>query len=674
MHTSTISIPLSGGQSLECPLISLNTVIVGAGAAGLKCALRLQELGMKDVAVVVDKLGNGTSNNSGSDKQTYYKLGVFGAEPDSPMDFAKSLFQGGMMHGDTAYVEALGSAPAFFDLCRIGVPFPHNSFGAYVGYKTDHDPRQRATSAGPKTSHYMFECLLKEVQRHGTAIFDRHTAVSLLTDKTPDGSKRVIGLICLNKEDFWKPNYGLTVFNATNVVFATGGPGELYKISVWPHGQTGSHGIAFKAGAAGNNLTELQFGLASTKFRWNLSGTYQQVIPDYFSTDADGVSNKRHFLHDYFDDMPSMATNIFLKGYQWPFHAARLQNGGSSIIDIAVHREIAAGRRVFIDFMRNPTPAEGMEPFSIDILKDEAKQYLLKSGATQATPYERLMHMNPQSVELYAEHGIDLHQPLETAVCAQHCNGGLSVDLWWESNLRHLFPIGEVCGTHGVRPGGSALNATQVGAVRAAQRIANVYFQPPLPQEDFAQKAARQIVDTHEFHRNCIAPKTNALNAKDVRPQIQQRMTDSHAFIRSYETASRALREAKQLMRDIEILGIRASSPQELPRIDEDRALALTSVAFLQALVTYIEQGGGSRGAYMILDENGSLAVTSKQGTDMRHRPENLEKRNEILQVQIKDGTISDFTVTPTPVRPLPQDDSWFETTWADWNANRIFQ
>ena len=29
----------------------------------------------------------------------------------------------------------------------------------------------------------------------------------------------------------------------------------------------------------------------------------------------------------------------------------------------------------------------------------------------------------------------------------------------------------------------------------------------------------------------------------------------------------------------------------------------------------------------------GSLAVTSKQGTDMRHRPENLEKRNEILSL-----------------------------------------
>ena len=30
-------------------------------------------------------------------------------------------------------------------------------------------------------------------------------------------------------------------------------------------------------GSQGKNLTESQFGIASIKFRWNLSGTYQQV-------------------------------------------------------------------------------------------------------------------------------------------------------------------------------------------------------------------------------------------------------------------------------------------------------------------------------------------------------------------------------------------------------------
>lgn len=64
-------------------------------------------------------------------------------------------------------------------------------------------------------------------------------------------------------------------------------------------------------------------------------------------------------------------------------------------------------------------------------------------------------------------------QRLEVAVCAQHNNGGLSVDSWWQTNIEGLFAVGEVAGTHGVyRPGGSALNAGQAGSSRAAEYIA----------------------------------------------------------------------------------------------------------------------------------------------------------------------------------------------------------
>ena len=82
--------------------------------------------------------------------------------------------------------------------------------------------------------------------------------------------------------------------------------------------------------------------------------------------------------------------------------------------------------------------------------------------------------MNPPAIEIYAENGIDLRaEPLEIAVCAQHMNGGFAVDKWWQSNVAQTFVIGEMAGTHGVkRPGGSALNAGQVGAMRAAEYIA----------------------------------------------------------------------------------------------------------------------------------------------------------------------------------------------------------
>ncbi|MBT7162650.1 MAG: oxidoreductase, partial [Victivallales bacterium] len=81
MRSSSLSVELDS-RPIEFGVRSVNTLIVGAGAAGLKCADTLHGLGVTDIAVVVDRLGNGTSNNSGSDKQTYYKLGIFGDEPD----------------------------------------------------------------------------------------------------------------------------------------------------------------------------------------------------------------------------------------------------------------------------------------------------------------------------------------------------------------------------------------------------------------------------------------------------------------------------------------------------------------------------------------------------------------------------------------------------------------
>jgi len=649
--------------------VSVQTLIIGSGAAALNCAEHLHELGMTDVLVATDKLGGGTSYNSGSDKQTYYKIGIFGDTPDSPMEFARTLAAGGMMHGDLAYVEGLGSAPEFFHLVRNGVPFPFNAYGAFVGYKTDHDPRQRATSAGPKTSRFMVERALAQLRRNQTPILDRTEVIRLLTAGEGD-RKRVIGAVALELDKLDAPNFGLLVVNAENVVMATGGPGEMYRISVYPHGQVGNHGLALEIGAVANNLAESQFGLASTKFRWNLSGTYQQVIPCYFSTDADG-RDRRYFLNDYFETMRQVATNTFLKGYQWPFHAARLQNFGSSIVDIAVANEVAAGRRVFMDFMHNPVPGEGMSEFSLDDLEPEARSYLERSGALQATPYERLAHMNPESIELYAEHGIDLREPLECAVCTQHNNGGLRGTIWWESNIRHLFPIGELNGAHGVRPGGSALNSGQVGGLRAAHRIKAVYNASPMPLAEFLKAAARQVAAEAADIRRLLDSPADAPTPAQVRGEIQDRMTAHGAFLRSVAGIGGAVAGAKALWRRVSDGGMRLAGRADLPAAIQNVHLCLTHIAFLQTIQALIERGGGSRGGYMILDERGDLAVKTKRGHELPHRSENMAMRAEILETTLAgDG---DFAVKPVPVRPLPDDDSWYETTWRQWLRGEIF-
>ena len=93
-------------RNLKITVYSLNTVIVGSGAAGLNAADRLHALGQTDIALVTEGMNKGTSRNTGSDKQTYYKLTLAGNTVDSVYDMAETLFNGGAMHGDIALVEA----------------------------------------------------------------------------------------------------------------------------------------------------------------------------------------------------------------------------------------------------------------------------------------------------------------------------------------------------------------------------------------------------------------------------------------------------------------------------------------------------------------------------------------------------------------------------------------
>jgi len=630
-------------DKLSLPVIRTGTIIVGSGAAGLNCAERLFDMGVRDILIITSHLHGGTSYCSGSDKQTYYKMSNFGDTADSPIDMAHSLFDGGCMHGDLAYIESLYSLPAFYHLVANGVPFPYNEFGAFVGYKTDHDPRQRATSAGPRTSRFMVETSLAKLREKGIRITDKMTVVKIVT---ADG--KACGLVAINEAEIKQPNLGITLFQAENIILATGGPGELYASSVYPAGQVSLHGVALEAGASAVNLGESQFGLTSTKFRWNLSGTYQQVVPSYFSEPG-----HRNFLAEYFRSLPEMASNIFLKGYQWPFSANRACDFGSSLVDIAVDAERKAGRRVFMDFTRNPS--FGDETFDIQVLTPDARDYLNRSQALQDTPYERLAFMNPDSVEIYAEHGIDLHEPLEIAVSFQHNNGGLWIDGNYQTSIQGLFAIGEVAGSHGVaRPGGSALNSGQVGGIRVAQHLSRRKGSSAGDRSSLLREAAISVMS------ESAKMMTSVWNQADFRRELQKRMTESAGFIRQAETVKKSLDEA--LAAKDAIPG--AKSRADLVHAWETRNLLLTHAAFLKSIHAYLEAGGGSRGAYLVTGE-GDGQVDSAKGVLYSFVKERLEDRTRRVMM-----TGPNLDVSWEDIRPLPTDDSWFETTWAEWRKH----
>ena len=53
-------------DSVSFPLYSVNTLIVGSGAAALNAAVQLYEMGQRNIAIATDQWGGGTSNNAGS--------------------------------------------------------------------------------------------------------------------------------------------------------------------------------------------------------------------------------------------------------------------------------------------------------------------------------------------------------------------------------------------------------------------------------------------------------------------------------------------------------------------------------------------------------------------------------------------------------------------------------
>ena len=540
-----------------------DTIIIGSGAAAYNAADCLFKKNVSNIVILAESRLGGTSRNTGSDKQTYYKISMDGRSSDSPFRMASEMASGGSADGVKAYKHAIHSMRCFLKLCDYGVNFPRDEFGGFPGYKTDHDDTTRATSVGPLTSKVMTEKLEDVVlNKNKTPLIDNRLVVEILTD---DG--RVCGVAALDTE-----SGNIEKYYAKTVIAATGAPACIYKHSVFPVSQHGMTGVLLDAGVRMCNYSQWQYGMASTDFRWNVSGSFMQVIPRFVSVDEDGT--EREFLADYFEDIDTAYGFVFLKGYQWPFSSDRTEM--SSAIDIAVHSEISKGRSVYLDFRRNP------HCFCFDNLCDEAKDYILRTDCMGETPIERLSKLNNKAIDVYMNQGIDLHNDmLRIAVCAQHNNGGVYTDEYFMSDIKGLYVVGEAGGSFGLsRPGGSALNDTQVSSLVAAEHIAETlpYTAPAEPVDSKYESFARTFVcdDNADYSH------------------IPEKMSGCCSFIRDEEKCRELLAEIETLLADY---------PQKHRNAESffrDRDMLLSARALLVTVLAEMQKTGSRGGAVFL--------------------------------------------------------------------------
>jgi succinate dehydrogenase / fumarate reductase flavoprotein subunit len=233
-----------------------DTVIIGAGGAGMRAALQLAEAG-QSVAVlskvfptrshtVAAQGGIGASLGNMSEDNWYWHM----------FDTVK----GSDYLGDQDAIEFMcREAPnVVYELEHFGMPFDRNSDGsiyqrpfgghsAHFGEK----PVARACAAADRTGHALLHTLYQRNVRARTQFFVEWMALDLIRDA--EGA--VVGVVALEME-----TGELMILEAKTTLLATGGAGRIWAASTNAFINTGDGmGLAARAGIALEDMEFWQF-------------------------------------------------------------------------------------------------------------------------------------------------------------------------------------------------------------------------------------------------------------------------------------------------------------------------------------------------------------------------------------------------------------------------------
>ncbi|GHA26857.1 L-aspartate oxidase [Devosia pacifica] len=224
-------------------------LIVGAGLAGLFCALKLAP---RPVTVLSPKpLGAGASS-------AWAQGGVAAAvgAGDSSSAHARDTEMAGagiVDHGTAESVTA-EAAERIADLAQFGTPFDRDDFGNYaLGREAAHSANRIVKVAGDRAGWAIMQAIIAAVRRTPSIrIVEGITAVDLAR---ADG--RVVGVFCRRLGD----RYTEPVFiRARATVLAAGGLGGLYGVTTNPPSVRGhAMGMAARAGALIGDPEFVQF-------------------------------------------------------------------------------------------------------------------------------------------------------------------------------------------------------------------------------------------------------------------------------------------------------------------------------------------------------------------------------------------------------------------------------
>ena len=221
-----------------------------------------------------------------------------------------------------------------------------------------------------------------------------------------------------------------------------------------------------------------------------------------------------------------------------------------------------------------------------------------------------------------------------------------------------LFAVGEAAASHGVyRPGGTALNAGQVGSTRAAQYIAARCRGDASVGFDAAASAAPA-----EMAALADACRADTGNVRALWQHAAEEMSRCGAAIRDPAQIRAYGKQVEAQLADF-AQTVKAGSRTELAMLYRLRDMLLSQRAYLTAMTDYTAHGGKSRGSALHTDLTGGVKPFGQLPDTFTFALDETE--NPLVQeLWYEDGVCRTAWRAP---RPIPGDDDFFENVWRSY-------
>ena len=480
-----------------------DTVIVGAGGAGMRAAL---EAGTRSRTAVLTKLYPTRSHTGAA--QGGMCAALANVEEDNWEWHTFDTVKGGdyLTDQDAAEIMCKEAIDAVLDLEKMGLPFSRTPEGRidqrrFGGHTRDHGKAavRRSCYAADRTGHMILQTLYQNCVKEGIEFYNEFYVLDLLlSEPDENGVKRTAGVV-----SYELATGEIHIFRAKAVIFATGGFGKVFKTTSNAHTLTGDGmGIVWRKGLPLEDMEFYQFhptGLAGLGILLTEGARGEGGI----LRNAEG----ERFMERYAPTIKDLAPRDIV---------AR-----SMVLEVREGRGAGPHKDyVYLDLTH--LPAAQIEEKLPDIT-EFARTYLGVEPTTELVPVYPTAH--------YAMGGVP------TNVQAEVLSDNHTV-------VPGLYAAGEVAcvSVHGSnRLGTNSLLDINVFGRRAG--LAAAEFVQDAPLVDIAEDAADGVVALIEGLRS----RTGAEKVAKIRADLQRTMDDNAGVYRNEQTLKQAYDDVKAL-------------------------------------------------------------------------------------------------------------------------------